>query len=167
MGVGNNLDNKKQTRKERYSIVGQRFGKLTVLAAVSSGSHRKFLCQCDCGAEIIVRGDSLRSGKTVSCGCAKKSAEKAKQLERGRKIKDHTSSVFFKNTVSKNSRTGINGVTKLKNGKYRAYVGYKNKTYSLIEDYDISVAKAARAEADKAIKDGVFDDWILKQKGRN
>ena len=32
-------------RKERYNIIGQRFGKLTVIGRESSGSHAKFLCR--------------------------------------------------------------------------------------------------------------------------
>ena len=151
-------------QKERYNIIGQRFGRLTVIGRESSGSHAKFLCRCDCGQEIIARGDSLRSGKTISCGCDKKSSVKIKQLKRGRKLQDHTSNVFFKGTISKNNTSGINGISKLKNGKYRAYIGYKNKTYSLIEDYNINIAISARAEAEKAVKDGIFDDWILKLK---
>lgn len=151
-------------KKERYNIIGQRFGKLTVIGRESNGSHAKFLCRCDCGREIAVRGDSLRSGKTISCGCSKKTTGKIKQLEDGRKLQDHTSNVFFKGTVSKNNTSGINGVSKLKNGKYRAYIGYKNKVYSLIEDYDINIAISARAEAEKAVKNGVFDNWILKIK---
>ena len=151
-------------QKERYNIIVRRFGKLTVIGRESSGSHAKFLFFFDCGREIIVRGDSLRSGKTISCGCDKKTAVKIKQLEDGRKLQDHTSDVFFKGTISKNNTSGINGVSKLKNGKYRAYIGYKNKTYSLIEDYNINIAISARSEAEKAVKDGIFDDWILKFK---
>ena len=37
-------------------------------------------------------------------------------------------------------------------------------TLSLIEDYNINIAISARAEAEKAVKSGVFDDWILKLK---
>lgn len=151
-------------RKERYNIVGQRFGKLTVINKETSGTHAKFLCRCDCGRDIVVRGDSLRSGKTVSCGCAKKTDDKIKQLTDGRKLQDHTSDVFFKGTVSKNNTSGINGVSKLKNGKYRAYIGYKNKTYSLIEDYNINIAKDMRCQAEKAVKDGIFEDWIKELK---
>ena len=68
--------------------------------------------------------------------------------------------MFFKGTISKNNTSGINGVTRLKNGKYRAYIGYKNKMYSIIEDYDINKAKAARAEAEKAVKNKIFEKWI-------
>lgn len=147
-------------RKERYNIIGQRFGQLVVIKKESSGTHAKFLCQCDCGRQIIVRGDSLRSSKTVSCGCEKESQIKVEQLKRGRRLQNHTSDVFFKGTISKNNTSGINGVTRLKNGKYRAYIGYKNKMYSIIEDYDINIAKAARAEAEKAVKNKIFEKWI-------
>lgn len=152
-------------KKERYNIIGQRFGKLTVIHKESEGIHAKFLCKCDCGRKIAVRGDSLRSGKTISCGCSKKSNDKIKQLGDGRKLQDHTSNVFFNGTISKNNTSGINGVSKLKNGKYRAYIGYKNKIYVLAEDYDINIAKIIRNEAEKAVKSGVFDDWIKKLKG--
>lgn len=151
-------------QKERYNIIGQRFGKLTVIGRESNGSHAKFLCRCDCGREIVVRGDSLRRRKTVSCGCLKKSDDKIQQLENGRKLQDHTSTVFFKGTISKNNTSGVNGVSKLKSGKFRAYIGYKNKFYSLIEDYDINIAISVRKEAEEAIKDGTFDEWILKLK---
>ena len=152
-------------KKERYNIIGQRYGKLTVIRRESRGSHAIFLCRCDCGREIVARGDSLRSGKTVSCGCSKRSKDKIDQLRAGRKLDAHTSGVFFKGTISKNNTSGINGVSKLKNGKYRAYIGYKNKVYSLMEDYDINIAREAREKAEQAVKDGVFEEWIKKLKG--
>lgn len=154
-------------KKERYNIIGQHFGKLTVIRRVSTGTHAKFLCKCGCGNEIIVRGDKLRRGETISCGCNKKSVEKIKKLENGRNLQDHTSDVFFKGTVSKNNTSGINGVSRLRNGKYRAYIGYKNKVYSLIEDYDIKIAKSARDKAERAIKEGTFEQWIFdRNEGR-
>lgn len=153
-------------KKERYSIIGSRFGKLTVISKKTSGSHASFLCRCDCGKEITVRGDSLRSGRTVSCGCGKKSDAKAKQLESGRALVDHTSPVFFKGTIKKNNKTGINGVSKLKNGKYRASIGYKNKVYSLIENFNINTVKTVRAEAERAVKEGNFEEWIVRLKER-
>lgn len=87
-------------------------------------------------------------------------SKKIEQLYNGRKITDHTSPVFFKGTVSINSITGINGVTIVK-GKYRAYIGYKNKFYHLIETDNLDIAKYVRSEAEAAVKNGNFDDWIL------
>ncbi len=55
--------------------IGQRFGRLTILSAAEMGTRRdgrhfsRWLCQCDCGNEIIVRQLLLRNGETRSCGC--------------------------------------------------------------------------------------------------
>ena len=56
-------------------ITGFKYGKLTVLKQVESkkqpnGSTKsRWLCQCECGKEIIVIGSNLKSGNTTSCGC--------------------------------------------------------------------------------------------------
>lgn len=53
-------------------LTGQHFGRLTVIKRVeSSGKHKRgmWLCKCECGKEIIVASDKLRSGHTKSCGC--------------------------------------------------------------------------------------------------
>lgn len=151
-------------KKERHNLVGQRFGKLTVIRKDTYGTHAKYLCRCDCGREIVVRGDSLVGGKTVSCGCSKRAEDKIDLLRAGRKLDDHTSGIFFRGTISKNNTSGINGVSRLKSGKYRAYIGYKNKVYSLIEDYNINIAREVREKAEQAVKDGVFEEWIKKLK---
>lgn len=146
---------------------GMRFGKLTVVS--DTGKRQKnvkvWLCKCDCGNTCEARTDSLTGGKVISCGCVSNGKGKIQLLKDSRNLKDHTSDVFFKGTISKNNKTGVNGVSKLKNGKYRAYIGYKNKTYILIEDYDLEVAKAARSEADEARKSGNFDEWISAYMG--
>lgn len=55
-------------------IAGQRFGRLKVCweAGLDYDRHMKWLCECDCGKEVIVRGSDLRKGKQVSCGCYKR-----------------------------------------------------------------------------------------------
>lgn len=55
-------------------LTGQRFGRLVVLRrerlhAATWRNGSTWLCQCDCGAQSIVRRYSLVSGKTRSCGC--------------------------------------------------------------------------------------------------
>lgn len=60
---------------KRLDLVGVRFGRLVVIereeSAVSkSGKVRgRWLCQCDCGNECIVKTEHLRAGLTRSCGC--------------------------------------------------------------------------------------------------
>lgn len=57
---------------KKIEMIGQRFGKLTVLKEGGREANGMVLwfCQCDCGSFSIVRGDRLRSGKTKSCGCS-------------------------------------------------------------------------------------------------
>ena len=50
-------------KKERRNLVGRRFGRLTVIKKETYGSHSTYLCKCDCGNILSVRGDSLQSGK--------------------------------------------------------------------------------------------------------
>lgn len=54
-------------------LTGSRFGRLVVIGRYGRrGRSVAWLCKCDCGAEIVTRGDSLRKGATQSCGCIHK-----------------------------------------------------------------------------------------------
>ena len=62
---------------------GARFGRLTVLrryerdyVSPSGARLAMWLCRCDCGCEIVARGDMLRRGNVKSCGCLR--SEKAR-----------------------------------------------------------------------------------------
>src|SRR4051812_11862110 len=65
-------------------LTGQRFGRLTVLGyARTIGKVSTWRCRCDCGAEIIARGDKLRGGRTGSCGCLNADLARARRLTHG------------------------------------------------------------------------------------
>lgn len=52
------------------SLIGQKFGKLTVIEKSHSDGHYVYWkCHCDCGQTTIVSGANLKSGNTSSCGC--------------------------------------------------------------------------------------------------
>ena len=53
------------------NIVGQKFGKLTVIERDNSkiGKYVYWICQCECGNIKSVRGTALKDGLTKSCGC--------------------------------------------------------------------------------------------------
>lgn len=56
----------------RLELTGQRFGRLVAVRPTGRriyGSHRVWLCQCDCGNTSEVTANSLRKGNTKSCGC--------------------------------------------------------------------------------------------------
>lgn len=56
-------------------LTGQRFGRWTVIDRAADHFTKSgrpivmWLCRCDCGNKRPVDGLSLRSGKSVSCGC--------------------------------------------------------------------------------------------------
>ena len=56
---------------KKIDLTGQRFGRLVVIreSGRTKGGQAMWLCRCDCGAETVIRGSSLRSGHTQSCGC--------------------------------------------------------------------------------------------------
>ena len=58
-------------------LVGQKFGKLTVLERVSpiGENHMKWKCKCDCGNITVVAGTALKQGITKSCGCTRSIGE--------------------------------------------------------------------------------------------
>lgn len=63
--------------KVKENLTGKKFGRLIVLCQTddyinSKGEHfARWLCECSCEDHniIAVRGDSLKSGNTQSCGC--------------------------------------------------------------------------------------------------
>lgn len=55
-------------------ITGKKFGRLLVWKFEGIDEHRRanFLCLCNCGAERVIPGISLRDGTTRSCGCLRR-----------------------------------------------------------------------------------------------
>lgn len=55
-------------------LVGQRFGRWTVIAFAGRTKDRQllWLCRCDCGNEGVVRTYALKKGRSKSCGCLNK-----------------------------------------------------------------------------------------------
>lgn len=51
-------------------MVGQRIGHLTVIADSERKNKKQqeyWVCRCDCGRYLIVRGDMLRCGRATHC----------------------------------------------------------------------------------------------------
>lgn len=60
-------------RASRIDITGQRFGRLVAVldTGCTGSSGAIWHCRCDCGVEKSVSAKALRSGATISCGCAR------------------------------------------------------------------------------------------------
>jgi hypothetical protein len=60
-------------------LIGDVFGRLTVVAFLGTDSRKKriWTCACSCGGEKNVRQDVLLAGVTKSCGCINKESASA------------------------------------------------------------------------------------------
>lgn len=62
-------------------MIGQRFGRLTVIERASSSNGRRWACLCNCGKEKTIAAKHLKSGDIKSCGCL---STEVKRMFRGR-----------------------------------------------------------------------------------
>jgi len=72
------------------NLVGLKFGKLEVVGVSDKRGNKnqlKWECVCDCGKEHTVTGESLRSGKSKSCGCLLRDSRYVKNRNFDRKEK--------------------------------------------------------------------------------
>lgn len=67
-------------------FMGRRFGRLLVIK-LSNNKGRNgrslWFCRCDCGNEITVHPQNLRSGNTGSCGCFHRERDREYHLRHG------------------------------------------------------------------------------------
>jgi hypothetical protein len=71
--------------KPRKDIIGNRYGRLTVMldCGQNKGKQFKYIVVCDCGESKVVVGNSLVTGVTKSCGCIKREVLIAKNYKHG------------------------------------------------------------------------------------
>lgn len=84
-----------------------KFGRLTVIAEAerSERGHRRVDVRCDCGSTRTVYWDSLKSGRTASCGCLHKERVRAAGTKHGET--SHTGkSREYKAWISMKARCG-------------------------------------------------------------
>lgn len=93
--------------KKPLNLAGQRFGRLTAIKRVESNKqgNTQWKCICDCGNEVIVNSQYLKSGHTKSCGCYRKDLTIKRNIE--------NTTVFCKS-----------------NRLYRIYYGMKTRCYN-------------------------------------
>ena len=95
-------------KKGINDLTGRRFGKLLVLeraedAVTNTNAHPlQYRCLCDCGKEVVVRANSLKTGSATSCGFCRINEEYQDRIvitENKRKMVDLTGLVVNRLTV--------------------------------------------------------------------
>lgn len=155
----------------RKDLTGYRIGRLTVLYATGERSYKGSVywhCRCDCGNEVDISEDSLMHGGYKSCGCLQ--SENRKKICTQLHIMDGTCiEMLEKRKYRRDNTSGFRGVTRMKNGRFRAYIGFKGKRYYIgcFEQYDEAVD--ARIEAEELIHGGflqAYRGWEEQAEGK-
>lgn len=71
-------------------LTGKKFGRLTVIGRDKprDGKGRNYwICNCSCGGKTSVSGDSLRKGKTGSCGCVRRETLSTMAFRHGHSVR--------------------------------------------------------------------------------
>ena len=116
------------------SIIGKRFGKLTI---VSKTKERYFdgsflyECKCDCGNDCIASTSCLTSGAVTSCGC-KNEENKAniRTIDKGLVDGTRISAISKSRKINKNNTSGYIGVSYSKDKKkWVAQITFQRKNH--------------------------------------
>ena len=61
--------NKDRSKNNRINVIGNKYGKLTILDIIPNTYPTKVRCKCDCGNEHVCLQADVVNGHTQSCGC--------------------------------------------------------------------------------------------------
>ena len=91
------------------NLINQRFHMLEVIERVENDKNGKtmWLCKCDCGNEIIVRGQELIRKQSTSCGCVKKMISRIVYLSRNPNLTWIDENFYIEKIVCDENRKNI------------------------------------------------------------
>ena len=148
-------------------VLNQKLGRLTPIkrlpGEVDSAAKLRYLCKCDCGREVVMTYGQLK--KTRSCGCLRKETSAAlmdgikedgyDRIQNARI--DGTITYSLEQKVRKNNTSGVKGVSRLKNGKYRAYINLRRRHIHLGSFDTLEEAALARREGEKLYYEPILE----------
>lgn len=138
------------------TMIGQKIGRWTILGEFRKGRILYYQCRCDCGTVRNVKADSIRYGRSKSCGCLRR--ERAMDIiSKNAKERIETNAAFRTNFHAiertepyKNNKSGHKGVYWCNSlGLWRAYINVQKKAIYLGGYHDMKDAIRAREEAEK------------------
>ena len=132
--------------RKLHNLTGQKFGELTVIQRAENDikGRTQWLCQCDCGKQKIIRGSSLTSGNTKSCGCL--SIEKLKKM-----------SITHKMAKTRLYKIWANIKTRCLNPKYSRFCDYGGRGIKVCNEWKNNF----KAFYDWAIANGYKEDLTI------
>ena len=148
--------------RKRLDLAGWRFGKLTVLRpAENIGGKTTWVCRCDCGRECVIKTNSLREGRTASCGCA----GGPENARRGLTFVDGTCVEFIQSgKLQKNNTSGVTGVFwVVRDRRWWAVIDFKGKRRHLGRFRNFEDAVKARKRAEENLYENFLREFANVQ----
>lgn len=71
------------------SLIGTKYGRLTIIGFQSDGRRWLWCVKCDCGNEKVVSPTDVRNGKTKSCGCYHSESSRKRATKFSNHVKDN------------------------------------------------------------------------------
>lgn len=168
---GKKLDNvtQKNIQKNKQKYVGKEVNGFVVTDVFSVedkfGKHTecKYICS-KCGKESQTRLERLKRIKHC-VNCNRNIGDKISEIDS--EINVDSSNLYCvksrmnNKTINKNSATGYNGVSQLKNGQYRAYINFQRKQYNLGSYDSLDDAVKARKQGEEIM----YQPYLEKNAG--
>lgn len=155
----------KAHRKEPHPVdlTGYETGYLRVLERTDLRNQKKSMmwrCLCRrCGKEVLLSADVLKHGGIVSCGCYRKEEIQTHVHDRIHLV-DGTCVEWLAGKRHRSDNTsGFRGVNQMKNGQYRASIGFKKRRYYIGSFDRYEDAVSARLEAERLIHHGFIESY--------
>jgi len=123
-------------------LSGQRFGRLTVIRydhTEIAGKRREkihcFLCKCDCGNEKVVRGHSLKTGNTTSCGCQQRLIASKTMTDYNKDVEHHTFYRTHNHTNTRLYHTYSSMKERCYNPNVKSYIRYGGRGIKMCDEW--------------------------------
>lgn len=135
---------------------GEKYGRLTALEPTEKRSCRAIVwkCRCECGNVMEIRSTLLKNGQATNCGCVKRANNKD-NFTRTLNYVDDTCIEFLEkmDVPLKTSKSGVRGVSLLRDGRYKAELTFRKKRYYLGTFRVLDDAVKARKEAEIMVEE--------------
>ena len=111
-------------------LSGQRFHRLTVVARVANSRHgnARWLCRCECGAQVEVAACNLKSGHSKSCGCLRREFASARRWYKHGHATSSRRSPEYRSWTSMRARCNYSGA--------RGFMDYGGRGISVCERWN-------------------------------
>jgi hypothetical protein len=151
---------KRAKEENRTSLVGNKYGSLTVLRnKYDDVISKRWICQCVCGKVKEFSESALIKGTVNSCSCKNRGNSKKNVGKYVGRVDGTMVSVIKSHKISSANTSGVRGVSfHKKSSTWHAYIGFKRKLYSLGYYRDKNDAITARKTAEEKLF-GEFLEW--------